>query len=185
VTENRYTPPSPWCPNPQNWHADDADSTEHETTALAAAFVRALQPEVVIETGTYTAQTALAIGHALAANGHGHLYTVEIHPGLAETATALLAGLPVTVINAGSLQWLDGPCPPIGFAWIDSGDAATRAAEAQLIINHATPGAIIGIHDTAPHHNIWAAFTPLINAGKLTPIHIRSPRGATFAQVNP
>jgi hypothetical protein len=36
---------------------------------LVAAFVRALQPETVLETGSAFGQTAEAIGRALAANG--------------------------------------------------------------------------------------------------------------------
>ncbi len=90
TTEDRWTPPSDWCPAPQHWHSDtyEPDVTEHEVTALAVAFVRALQPEVVVETGTSTGATALALGQALHANRHGHLWTVEIDEALALKAAA-------------------------------------------------------------------------------------------------
>lgn len=68
-SEARFTPPRPECPYPEWWTSTDVDSTECEVTALVAAFVVALQPELVIETGTAFGQTAEAIGHAVAANG--------------------------------------------------------------------------------------------------------------------
>ena len=95
--EADFTPPNSWCPDPGFWHADDGDATEHEVTELVAAFVRALQPELVVETGSYSAQTSLAVGEALARNGHGRLVTLEIEPELAGIAKAKCAGLPVTI----------------------------------------------------------------------------------------
>jgi hypothetical protein len=62
-SEARFTPPRPDCPHPEWWTSTDDDSTECEVTALVAAFVVALQPELVIETGTAFGQTAEAIGH--------------------------------------------------------------------------------------------------------------------------
>jgi hypothetical protein len=162
---------------------------------LAGTFVRALQPETVIETGTYQAQTSMAIARALAVNGHGHLWTVELDPGLAGQAERMLAGLPVTVACADSRDW--EPPGGIGFAWIDSGPVSTvpgvlqaggmgetRLDEIRAWLPLFEPGAIIGIHDTAPHHPVTATLAPLFASGVLLPgITLRTPRGVTFAQV--
>ncbi len=53
ILESTFTPPDPDCPRPDWWHARDAQATEDEVIELVAGFVRALQPELVLETGTY------------------------------------------------------------------------------------------------------------------------------------
>lgn len=49
-----------WCAKPELWHAPDGESSEFEVLELCAAFIRALQPEVVVETGS-----ALGFGGAM------------------------------------------------------------------------------------------------------------------------
>jgi hypothetical protein len=193
-TEATWTAPSAWCPHPHQWHADDTEATEHEVSELAGAFTRALQPEIVVETGTYRAQTSRAIAGALAANGHGHLWTIEIDADLASEAERELAELPATVICADSQNW--EPPAGIGFAWIDSGPlnvqgawlqpgpGTTRYDEISRWLRLFEPGAVIGIHDTAPHHPVLAALLPLFASAALLPgVTLRTPRGVTFAQV--
>jgi hypothetical protein len=197
--EDAWTQPSHWCTAPHQWHADDTEATEHEVSELAAGFVRALQPHIVIETGTYRGQTSLAIGQALVENGHGHLFTIEADPVLAANAELELAAFPVSVICADASAWLAEPhfSPRVGFAWIDSGILATRpntptsrgyeasrAAEIERLLPYCEPGAIIGVHDTGPQHPVLASLQPLFGAGALLPgITLRTPRGVTFAQV--
>jgi len=84
--ESTWTHASDWCPDPSKWSATDNFGTEHEITELVAAFVRATQPSVVVESGTYHGETAVAIGRALQANGHGVLYTLENDEQRAEVA---------------------------------------------------------------------------------------------------
>jgi predicted O-methyltransferase YrrM len=177
-TEDTWRPPSEWCPATRYWHADDDQATELEVTELVAAFVRALQPETAAETGTWTGQTTKAIGTALARNGHGHLHAVEINPSLAEQARQLCAGLPVTVITGDSLTW--EPPPGIGFAWIDG--AGRRDLEAERILDRMLPGAVIGIHDTAPLH-APGRMDWLLAHPRLSSITLRTPRGVSFATV--
>ena len=105
ATEDTWRPPNAWCPETRYWHAADDQATEDEVTELAAAFIRALQPETAVETGTWTGRTTRAIGAALARNGHGNLHAVESNPSLAEQARQACAGLPVTVITGDSLSW--------------------------------------------------------------------------------
>lgn len=181
ATEDVYTPSVPWCPRPQLWHADDGNGTEHEVTELVAAFVRALQPGVVAETGAYTGQTSVAIGTSLLRNGHGKLWTVEIDPERAALARSRCMGLPVEVITGNSLSW-DAP-GDIRFAWIDGG--RDRAAEIIYLMKSFAPGAVVGMHDAGPQHGFMAQVQPLVAAGHLKPITLHTPRGVMFAEVHP
>lgn len=103
--ESHFTRPRADCPHPEWWHAADVDSTEIEVSELVAAFVRALQPQVVVETGTAWGQTAELAGRALARNRHGHLWTLEPDRLRADHARARCRGLPVTVVDQTSLSW--------------------------------------------------------------------------------
>jgi len=179
VTEDTWTPPNWWCPEPQHWHADDAQATEHEVTELVAAFVRALQPDVAVETGTWTGQTTQAIGRALVRNGHGHLHAVEILPQYAEMARVLCAYLPVTVVTGDSTTW--DPPGGIGFAWVDSGQA--RGADIELLLPRMLPGAIIGMHDGGPQHPFRGQLGALEARGLVRAVTLRTPRGVCFAEV--
>jgi hypothetical protein len=175
--EDSWTPPSAWCPKPQLWHSDDAYASEHEVSALVAAFVTALQPEIVVETGTNSGQTAQAIGRALAASGHGVLYTLEIDAALAARAAERCQGLPVQVIVADSLSW--EPPGPVGFAWLDS-HIGIRAAELERLLPHLDGAAVVGVHDTGPQHQVAMSLQPLIDAGRFHCLTLRTPRGVTF-----
>lgn len=180
VTERTWTQPRPDCPHPEHWHAPDPDSTEQEVSLLVGAFVRALQPELVVETGTAFGQTAEAIGAALVANEHGHLITYETDPRRAALATDRCAGLPVTVINRSSL---DGSLErQIDFAWFDS-LLHLRRAEFLRFRQCMTTGAIVGFHDCGPQHPVRVDVETLAQHGYLRPIYLRTPRGVMFAEV--
>lgn len=180
--ESEFTPSSDWCPRPEHWHSEDADATEHEVTELVAAFVRALQPELVVETGTYHGHTAKAIGQALVANGHGELVTIEIDHINAARAAQRCRNLPVHVMRGDSTAWTPPPGNLIGFGWFDSG-LHVRHLEIEGLLPHFAPGAIIGVHDTGPQHPVRGCLNELVYGGHLSPIHLRTPRGVTFAEV--
>lgn len=185
--EGGWPPRSPqwWCPAPGRWHSDNDDAAEHEVSVLAAAFVTALQPDVVVETGTHTGQTAKVIGEALARNGQGMLYTVEIEQQFVDQARENCAGLPVTVIHGDSVEWIkSGVLPgPVGFAWID-GLWEHRVPDIEALYPFFAPGAVAGIHDTGPQFPWMAGWlAPLVEAGKIRLLNLRTPRGVSFAQV--
>jgi predicted O-methyltransferase YrrM len=179
-TEDRFTPPSAWCEHPEHWHSDDAQATEHEVSELVAAFARALQPEIVVETGTNSGQTAEAIGRALARSGHGHLYTLEADLEMAAQAALRCAGLPVTVLCQDSLSWT--PPGEVGMAWLDS-ETGIRHLELLRLRPYLADGAIVGVHDTGPQHMTSRYLWPLIADGVFSAITLRTPRGVTFGTV--
>ena len=55
----------------------DGFSAEIETLELIAAFIRRLQPEVVVECGGFRGVGAVYMAKALKSNGHGKLYCIE------------------------------------------------------------------------------------------------------------
>jgi predicted O-methyltransferase YrrM len=180
ATEDRFTPPGDWCQHPEYWHSDDAQATEHEVSYLVSAFVRALQPEIVLETGSNSGQTAEAIGWALKQNGHGHLYSLEVDPRMAVMASERCHDYPVTVLTQDSLSWT--PPGDIGFAWLDS-EPGIRHLELLRYRRWFVPGAVVGVHDTGPQHVTGRFLWPLIEQGVFNAITLRTPRGVTFGTV--
>ena len=180
VPESTFTPARPECQRPENWHATDGDSTEIEVTELVAAFVRALQPELVVETGSAFGQTAEAIGQALERNGHGMLYTLE--PDLERVAVVLdrVRGLPVHVVPKPSLSW--DPPQGVGFAWFDS-LLNLRVDEFRAYRPRMVPGCVVGFHDCGPQHPLRPSIERLADEKLLRPIYLPTPRGVIFAEV--
>jgi predicted O-methyltransferase YrrM len=176
VLESEFTPPSDFCPNPHYWHSHDGMATEVEVLELVAAFVRALQPEVVVETGTHRGFGAEAIGQALQRNGHGHLYTTEIDERLHAEASARVHGLPVTCLLASAMDFV--PPAPIDFAWFDS-ETNLRVPEFREYRQYMHGRTLVGFHDTSPHHG----YRPLLDDLGIALLDLPTPRGVTFGRI--
>lgn len=174
--ESQFTPASDWCPHPEWWNAPDGMATEFEVLELVAAFVRAVQPEVVVETGTHRGFGAEAIGQALERNGHGHLWTLEVDEALYEEASERTAGLPVTCLLQDSSTWLAPG--PIDFAWFDS-ETALRVPEFQRFRQWMHGRTVVGFHDTSPHHG----YRPSLDGLGIQLLDVPTPRGVTFGRV--
>lgn len=181
VPESIYTGARAFCPRPDQWHSPDIQATEVEVTELVAAMIRATQPDHVVETGTYRGHTAVAIGRALAANGHGRLYTIEHDETLAGEARHRCLDLPVIVVNGDTMSF----CPewPIDFAWFDSSDRI-RGDEFRRFHRFMHSRTVVGFHDVGPQHRVSEQVEALVDEGLLTrPLLIHSPRGVCFANV--
>jgi hypothetical protein len=179
ASEAQWTPPRPDCRHPGWWTATDEDSTELEVTELVAAFVRALQPELAVETGTAFGQTAHAIGRALRRNGHGRLVTLEPKARRAAISRARVARLPVEVRVQTSLDY--EPDQPVDFAWLDS-VIELRAEEFRHFLPHMHAGTVVGFHDTGPQHGLRPLLDELVDTGLMAALVLATPRGVTFAQ---
>jgi predicted O-methyltransferase YrrM len=191
--EIRFTKPTPRCPNPERWHALDDQSTELEVSFLVAAFVGALQPDYVLETGSFIGSTSIIIGQALTHNGQGHLHSIELNPEAARVAKLNTEGLPVTIHQMSSMDFTpelagrDDDLESIGFAWFDS-LVTLRRAEFGRFYPYMRPGTICGFHDTAPHHGNWSDFlhperSDFTEQYNVRAIHLPTPRGVTFLEV--
>lgn len=176
--ESKWTRPRADCPHPERWSSTDPQSTEIEVSELVAGFVRALQPDYVIETGTCIGQTAWIIGEALRTNGQGRLDTLETDPERAAAARRTCEGMPVTVHCVPSLEFT--PAGPVGFAWLDS-RVELRVPEFERFRPHMIPGSIVGFHDTSPHQGEWGREVESLPGTRA--IRLRTPRGVTFVEV--
>lgn len=179
--ESTWTRPSRWCPSPHCWTAPDDQGTEHEVSELVAALVRALQPEIVVETGTHLGQTAQYIGRALLDNGHGTLHTLEVDPDLHSSASSRVAGLPVVCHLASSMEF--EPPGPIDFAWFDS-LLHLRWPEFVRFWPRMHERTVVGFHDTATQHGPWSGVI-FENEEWLDAIDLPTPRGVTLGRVRP
>lgn len=178
-SEARFTAPRLDCPHPERWHSADDDSTEFEVSELVASFVRALQPDFVVETGTAFGQTAELIGRALEANGQGRLVTLEPDADRAEMSRDRCQGLPVEVRQQSSLDYT--PDQVIDFAWFDS-LFNLRPQELMRFRPWFTPRTVVGFHDTGPQHPVRRSLDQLVADGMLEPpLYLPTPRGVCFA----
>lgn len=176
MLESELTAPSTHCPHPEFWHAHDGMATEVEVLELVGAFVRALQPETVVETGTHRGFGAEAIGVALAMNGHGRLYTLEVDEALHDEARERVEGLPVSCLLMPSLQF--SPPAPIDFAWFDS-ETNLRLPEFLAFRPFMHDRTVVGFHDTAPHHG----YRPTLDSLGIVLLDLPTPRGVTFGRL--
>lgn len=176
--ESVWTRPRTDCPHPEWWHSTDDQSTELEVSELLAGFVRALQPEYVIETGTCDAQSAETMGMALLANGHGELETFEVETRFAMSNWHRVAGLPVILNMMSSLDFT--PTRPIDFAFFDS-LIELRISEFERFRPYLSPGAVCAFHDTGPHKGQWGKSIEALPGVRT--LQLPTPRGITLLQV--
>src|SRR3546814_924616 len=189
--ESRFTESRRDCPHPERWHSPDSDSTEIEVSRLAAAFVEALRPDLVIETGSAFGQTAELIGQVLHTAGVGHLITFEVDPARVAATADRVAGLPVQVAPQASLDGIEmlrmnGNLGTVGFAWLDS-LFELRVAELEAIRPLLSPNAIVGVHDCGePGSTKYSAFSQEIAQAArrlgFNRLSLPTPRGVTFLQ---
>lgn len=189
--ESRFTPPRPDCPHPERWHSPDSDSTEIEVSRLAAAFVEALRPDLVIETGSAFGQTAELIGEVLFTATTGRLITFEVDPARVAATEVRVAGLPVQVTEEPSLSGIQhliemGHGGQVGFAWLDS-LFELRVPELRAIRPLLSPNAIVGVHDCGePKATKYPGFSQQVadaaQSMGFARISLSTPRNVTFLQ---
>lgn len=186
--ESRFTAPTDECPHPERWSSTDGDSTELEVADLAWGLVRALQPDLCVETGSAFGVVARRIGEALAANGYGWLATLETDRRRAAHVEEVTRGLPVTVYLQSSLNFV--PPGSVGFLWLDT-FYELRVPEFTRYRPHLAPGCVVCFHDTAPGHGSHRIpsgrdLRSEVDAAlgdQLATLHLPTPRGVTVAMV--
>lgn len=159
------------------WTSFDEMATEYEVMDLMMGVVRAVRPELVVETGSYNGMMARCIGTALAKNGHGRLVSIEMIAPLAKQAAELVAGLPVEIVHGDSMQWR--PPGPIDLIWVDAGSGKLRANNVLAYRESFHQDTIVCIHDSkrdAQH------IRHLAHEGLINPVWIPSERGLVIAQ---
>lgn len=193
ITENHknesiYTEPRDDCPNPELWHSIDGESTEYEVSYLVGAFVRALKPNLVVETGSGFGETTELIGEAIDENCHwgnwnseGLLISLESDERRAKFVRNRCRRLPVKVINSSSLDFnFSEFTTKIDFLWLDS-NVDIRAKEIVHFKPFMSKRCVIGVHDTGPHKPVCTYLSDLVEAGIINqPLYLSTPRGVCF-----
>ena len=165
--------PTELCPHPEWWHAWNPVSTEAEVSMLVAAFVKALQPEFVLEIGSHYGQTTERISLVIRDNGHGEFISLEFNPELAGSARARcweFLDKQVKIIVANSLEYI--PPKPVDFLFVDGSDQRSLDVEHYLpyLAEHCT----VIVHDTAYYLDETAR---ILELWKWDHISFNTPRG--------
>ncbi len=179
-----YTGPSAECPNPSRWSMYDSMTAEVEVLDLIKSIVRALKPELVVETGTFTGISSLSIAEGLRENGFGRLITCEYDPKVQERAadrfrkSALRAYIDSRCCSSLDLQ-VD---QPIDLLFCDS-ELTIREAEVRHFIPRVNPYGLILMHDAGSHFKVVreAAYR-MESEGLISVITVSTPRGLVIAQ---
>jgi predicted O-methyltransferase YrrM len=183
ITES--CPATEECPEPRRWRAFDGMSIELEVGELLAAFVRALKPNTIIETGTHRGIAATYMGRALRENGSGHLVTCEIDRALANEAIERIRneGLEkqVFVECISSLELLIPT--KIDMLFIDS-EPSIRIDEFHRFKHALTRDSLLLFHDTAT--GLWREFRERVLKelrGEIEVVLLPTPRGLAVCQL--
>jgi hypothetical protein len=175
--ESEWTAPSDDCPNPELWHAPDRAATEVEVSQFMGALCTVLRPRYVVETGAYRGHTSEPMGRALV--GVGHLDTLEIDPGLAREARTRVEGLPVTLHEVHSLEFV--PTAPVDLFFFDS-EYDIRALEMARFRQFASRRCVWALHDSR-HEGLRSDVDELRKDGVVTQVlHLPTPRGLALGR---
>lgn len=178
----------------------DDGGVEHEVGNFLYGLVKVLQPEYILETGTYTGVSALYMGQALKDNDHGFLVTLEVENTHKLRAEQLWANCDVkqrvTCILQPSLEF-QVDIRSYDLLFLDS-EPQYRFAELIKFFPYLKEGGYIGIHDlpntlcqgnvnpdhpemkSYPYGDLPEQIKEWLKTDKLRMIHFPSPRGLTF-----
>jgi len=184
-----------WSNTTTLYDAFNDAGVECEVGEFLYSMTRIMKPRNVLETGTHHGIGATYIGHALADNEHGELYTVEFLQNNYEIAKQRIKkqGLTSVVKNLfGDAKDLEFK---VGFQliFLDT-EPQTRFAELIKFYPYLEQGGFMFIHDLHRHmHQMpvegheWGwpyglipkGMDNLIKRGHLRPFHFSTPRGIT------
>jgi predicted O-methyltransferase YrrM len=183
MTEERFTRASSFCPRPEYWHSPDSEATEIEVSKFLGSLVRLIQPEFVVETGTYHGHTTAQIGKALRENGHGRVVSIEKDRLAYEEAMNYYYDSSVTIIHMNTMDYV--PPQDIDFAFFDSWQEGRHEEFKRFYdMGRLKSGSIVAFHDSAPHHQVYRLVNEwLIETGFITAIQFHTPRGLLLGQV--
>jgi len=178
--ESDYTVPRPDCPHPEWWTSENNMATERELDELVAAFVRAVQPEFVLEIGSHYGQGAELIGKALQQNGHGKCVSLEIDEPLSNSARWRTQAVKdvVEIVTANSLEYI--PPVPVDLLYVDG--SPNRVMDVEHFVPYCRPGTIILIHDMA-HQNYAIQLPRIYELCGPNHVFVNSPRGMAIIEL--
>lgn len=203
LNESYWTAPSDECLHPEWYTSADPFSTENEVCDLVYGLIRAIQPEIVLETGTFRGVMMCKMFNALCANGHGHLITFEHNTQFLESLSSVIQNLrdqctinrsdihgavTVQLIDKNSLEYpldsfLHQFTSKIQFAWFDT---ELNIRQSEFVRFYPYLNGMVGFHDTSAKHSVVMHQVNFLEGiGLIKPIRFKTPRGVVIAEVIP
>lgn len=172
------------CPYPQRWSMYDSMTAEVEVLEFLRTMVTTIKPELVVETGTFTAISTLWIAEGLKANARGRVISCEFDP-------LVYASAKERIKDSGLEEWID--CRnqsslelkvngPIDLLFSDS-DMPVREQEVRRFLPQMNPYGLILMHDASSHlQQVRQAALKLEAEGLISVVLLPTPRGLVVAQ---
>lgn len=182
--QSEWTPPTHECAHPERWQMLDPQTAELEVLDLLEALVKAVKPQLIVETGTFIGHSAIRMGRALKANGFGRIITIEYDPAVFNKAKQLIdasgMGPWIEYRQASSLETkID---EQIDLLYSDS-DINIREQEVRRFLPQIRPQGLLLIHDASSHFKVvHEAALRLESEGLLSVLLLSTPRGLCIAQ---
>ncbi|HYX68378.1 MAG TPA: class I SAM-dependent methyltransferase [Terriglobales bacterium] len=179
-----YHRATPECPHPERWSMLDSMTAEVEVLEFLQSLVRALKPELIVETGTFRAISTIRMAEALKENGLGHIVSCEADPLVLAKAQETIAasGLAewIELRNQSSLEMkVEGT---IDLFFSDS-DLPIREQEVRRFLPQISPNGLILMHDASSHlKQVREAALRLEQEGLISVVLLPTPRGLVVAQ---
>jgi predicted O-methyltransferase YrrM len=182
--QSEWIPPTEECAHPERWRMLDPQSAELEVLDLLEAIIKALKPQLIVETGTFIGHSAIRMGRALKSNGFGKIITIEYDPAVFNKAKELIdasgLGRWIEYRQASSLETkIDGQ---IDLLYSDS-DIQIREREVRRFLPQIAPRGLVLIHDSSSHFKVVCeAARRLESEGLLSVLLLSTPRGLCIGQ---
>ncbi len=179
-----YHRPTPECPHPERWQMYDSMTAEVEVLEFLRTLVTTIKPELVVETGTFSAISTLWIAEGLKANGRGRVISCEFDEPIYRNAKARIEGSGlaewIELRNESSLEMkIEGT---IDLFFSDS-DMPIREQEIRRFLPQINPCGIILMHDASSHlKTVRDAALNLEKDGLISAVLLPTPRGLVVAQ---
>ncbi len=184
VLQPEYHRATPECPRPERWRMYDSMTAEYEVLQFLKTLVTTLKPELIVETGTFSAVSTLWIAEALKENGSGKIVSCEYDPKVFARAQQRVAasGLSpwIELRNESSLEMtVRGE---IDLFFSDS-DPPLREREVRRFLPQIKPNGIILMHDSSSHmKTVREAALKMEQEGLISAVLLSTPRGLVIGQ---
>jgi prolipoprotein diacylglyceryl transferase len=184
ATQPEYTPATPECPHPERWRMHDTMSAEVEVLDFLKDLVKTVKPQLVVETGTFTALSTIKLAEGLRENGSGKLITIEYDAKVFAKAKERVQASGVAgwieMRNASSLETVAPG--EIDLLFCDS-DLAIREQEVRHFLPQMSANGLILMHDASSHYKVVREQAERLAAeGLLAVVFLPTPRGLVIAQ---
>ena len=162
----------------------DPMTAEIEVLDFLERLITTVKPQLVVETGSFTALSTLRMAAGMQQNGFGKIVSCELDPAIFAEAQKRIAscGLSrwIELRNESSLEMqIDGV---IDVLFSDS-DIPIREQEVRRFLPQINPFGLVLMHDASSHTNtVRDAALRLEQEGLLSVVLLPTPRGLVIAQ---